>query len=66
MDVEPDQTIEILMQDLDPKIMEKFSKKNVADGKEATLVSISFIQLFYFLNSKKNISKIKNVDPSSI
>jgi len=39
VDVEPDQTIEILMQDLDPKIMEKFSKKNVANGKEATLVS---------------------------
>ena len=43
VDVEPDQTIEILMQDLDPKIMEKFSKKNVADGKEATLVSFHFM-----------------------
>ena len=42
VDVEPDQTIEILMQDLDPKIMEKFSKKNVANGKEATLVSLHF------------------------
>ena len=39
VDVEPDQTIEILMQDLDPKVMEKFSKKTVANGKEATMVS---------------------------
>ena len=42
VDVEPDQTIEILMQDLDPKVMEKFSKKNVANGKEATMVSFKF------------------------
>ena len=40
VDVEPDQTIEILMQDLDPRIMEKFSKKKVATGKEATIVSV--------------------------
>ena len=40
VDVEPDQTIEILMQDLDPSVMEKFSKKSVANGKEATMVSI--------------------------
>ena len=42
VDVEPDQTIEILMQDLDPKVMEKFSKKNVRCGKEATMVSIIY------------------------
>ena len=45
VDVEPDQTIEILMQDLDPSVMEKFSKKTVATGKEATIVSITIIQL---------------------
>ena len=42
VDVEPDQTIEILMQDLDPSVMEKFSKKTVATGKEATIVSIIY------------------------
>jgi hypothetical protein len=38
VDVEPDQTIEILMTELNPKIMEIFSKKNVIDGSEATKV----------------------------
>ena len=54
VDVEPDQTIEILMQDLDPKIMEKFSKKNVANGKEATLVSLHFWSLIFFLTDTNN------------
>ena len=40
VDVEPDQTIEILMQDLEVSIMEKFSKKKVASGKEATMVCV--------------------------
>ena len=40
VDVEPDQTIEILMQDLDVSVMEKFSKKKVANGKEATMVGV--------------------------
>ena len=45
VDVEPDQTIEILMQDLDRNVMEKFSKNNVSTAREATLVSISFLFL---------------------
>ena len=42
VDVEPDQTIEILMQDLDRNVMEKFSKNKVSTAREATLVSILF------------------------
>ena len=37
-DVEPDQTIEILMTDLDPHIMEMFSQKRCRNGQEATKV----------------------------
>ena len=37
-DLEPDQTIEILMQDLDPKIMAKFSKKQAMNARDATVV----------------------------
>ncbi len=39
VDVEPDQTIEILMTELDPEVMRTFSKLAVKDGKEATRVS---------------------------
>ena len=45
VDVEPDQTIEILMQDLDRNVMEKFSKNKVSTAREATLVSILFFPL---------------------
>ena len=45
VDVEPDQTIEILMQDLDRNVMEKFSKKKVSTAREATLVSIAFFHI---------------------
>ena len=45
VDVEPDQTIEILMQDLDRNVMEKFSKNNVSTAREATLVSILFFPI---------------------
>lgn len=37
-DVEPDQTIEILMTDLDPKVMQLFTKNHVKNGHEATKV----------------------------
>jgi len=36
---DPDQTIEVLMTDLDPKIMAIFTKEDTADAKEATQVS---------------------------
>jgi hypothetical protein len=36
---DPDQTIEILMTELDPKIMALFNKVECADAKEATEVS---------------------------
>jgi S-adenosylmethionine decarboxylase len=37
---DPDQTIEILMTELDPKVMALFNKVECADAKEATEVSI--------------------------
>lgn len=37
-DVEPDQTIEIMMTELDPKVMELFTKKSASNGHEATKV----------------------------
>ena len=54
VDVEPDQTIEILMQDLDRNVMEKFSKNKVSTAREATLVSILFFPIAtptYLLNT---------------
>ncbi len=39
-DVEPDQTIEILMTELDPKVMETFTKAKLKNGREATAVRI--------------------------
>ncbi len=39
VDKEPDQTIEILMTELDPEVMKLFTKAVVKDGKEATKVS---------------------------
>lgn len=38
IDVEPDQTIEILMTDLDPEVMKTFTKEMANDGREATKV----------------------------
>lgn len=42
---DPDQTIEVLMTDLDPKIMSIFTKDESADAKEATLVSVQLGKL---------------------
>lgn len=39
---DPDQTIEVLMTDLDPKIMALFTKENSSDAKEATQVRFKF------------------------
>ncbi len=41
VDVEPDQTIEMLMTELDPEVMKLFTKAVVNDGKEATRVSFT-------------------------
>lgn len=38
---EPDQTIEILMTELDPQIMSIFTKEESANAKDATEVNIS-------------------------
>ena len=38
VDMEPDQTIEILMTDLDPEVMKIFTKQEASDGREATKV----------------------------
>ena len=46
VDVEPDQTIEILMTDLNHKVMELFTKNRVKNGHEATKVSIVCIYIF--------------------
>ena len=50
VDVEPDQTIEILMTDLDPKVMALFTKNRVKTGPEATKVHVT--NFFHFC--KKN------------
>ena len=36
LDEEPDQTIEILMTDLEPSIMDIFTREKCANGREAT------------------------------
>ena len=41
LDTEPDQTIEILMTDLDPKVMALFTKNRVKTGPEATKVHVT-------------------------
>lgn len=43
---DPDQTIEVLMTELDPKVMALFTKDNCNDAKEATQVSS-----YHFINS---------------
>ena len=48
---EPDQTVEVLMQDLNPEVMDIFTKKVSRDGKEATMVCICFLAVFYNLIS---------------
>ena len=48
VDVEPDQTIEILMTDLNHKVMELFTKNRVKNGHEATKVSICYIAMIAF------------------
>ena len=51
LDTEPDQTIEILMTDLDPKVMALFTKNRVKTGPEATKVHVT---LFSLLQKKFN------------
>ena len=46
VDLEPDQTIEILMTELDPKIMQTFTRSKALDGRDATKVSIMRNLLF--------------------
>lgn len=41
--VEPDQTLEVLMTDLDPNVMSVFTKKNSSSASEATQVLYSFL-----------------------
>ena len=53
VDMEPDQTIEIMMTELDPEIMKTFTKNVVKDGKMATKV----IEIFRgFLPQEKKYS----------
>ena len=46
VDMEPDQTIEILMTDLDPEIMKIFTKQEASDGREATKVLLNINLVF--------------------
>ena len=52
LDTEPDQTIEILMTDLDPKVMALFTKNRVKTGPEATKVHVTN----FFHSCKKNFN----------
>ncbi len=47
IDVEPDQTIEILMTELDPKVMQMFTKSKAANGKDATMVIVQRLQSIF-------------------
>jgi S-adenosylmethionine decarboxylase len=52
---DPDQTIEVLMTDLDPEIMAMFTKEMSSDAKDATLVSfLKFLWVGRFLQTKIN------------
>ena len=50
--MEPDQTIEILMTELDPEIMETFTKKRCRNGREATKVISTDINFDQILTSR--------------
>ena len=50
LDEEPDQTIEILMTDLDPSVMDIFTREKCANGREATKVCESLNEMRW-LNS---------------
>ena len=41
VNLEPDQTIEILMTELDPQVMEIFNKANSTSGRDATKVHLN-------------------------
>ena len=55
LDTEPDQTIEILMTDLDPKVMALFTKNRVKTGPEATKVHVT--NFFHFCKKIQSIHK---------
>ena len=42
VNLEPDQTIEILMTELDPQVMEIFNKANSSSGRDATKVHFEY------------------------
>jgi len=44
VNLEPDQTIEILMTELDPQVMEIFNKANSTSGRDATKVYLKIHQ----------------------
>lgn len=61
---DPDQTIEVLMTDLDPDVMAMFTKEMSSDAKDATIVRIKifliilfFYEIYFFLQ-KTGINKI--------
>ena len=49
LDEEPDQTIEILMTELDPSIMDIFTREKCANGREATKVSWLYNYIYHVL-----------------
>jgi hypothetical protein len=67
-DVEPDQTIEILMTELDPKVMETFTKAKFKSGREATAVRIylSFFLSLQLLSMPHSLTEIWDRQDSSV
>ena len=61
LDEEPDQTIEILMTELDPSIMDIFTREKCANGREATKVQYDYtfhVLVFFFKCRKKDEDSI--------
>ena len=56
VDMEPDQTIEILMTDLDPEVMKIFTKQEASDGREATKVNLRSLSLRLTLTFHDSLS----------
>jgi hypothetical protein len=64
---DPDQTIEVLMTDLDPEIMAIFTKEDSVDAKEATQVRYdAFISLWVFANATFQKSGINKIIPGMV
>lgn len=50
---EPDQTLEILMSELDPSVMQIFTQKHCKTAEEATVVPTNYLSLYYIITFDK-------------